>query len=253
MKYTLLFTGLIFLAASCNDNPSPDDLTMKKIVITKQLIENREASKALAKDALKSMRPEVAAVAAKAKDVADWRENFQKAPTKENLVTYADSILIRYKFIGTKSAQVVNGLHHFRQIVQEKSDSSSLLSLQWYTLHAESAVLDHYFMEMGIPGHHYTTMYPTYINRSTFLHGDTVVLLVRTYRTAEESECFFDKVTCSNVRTGVSIKPTITRLQEFYLLRYLPKEKGRYEISGVVSCDFDVDHNLPIENEFAVE
>src|SRR5205085_1988538 len=130
-----------------------------------------------------------------------------------NLISYSDSIYSRYDLLETKSDLVSNAIMQHRQNVLNGHDSTNVQNLTWYTLYAETAVLEKYLMEVGFSARLYDTMLPTNISDSIYAPGDTVLVLVNVFSNEDDREFDFDQVSCKNEQNGDIVNPYITKIE----------------------------------------
>jgi hypothetical protein len=150
---------------------------------------------------------------------------------------------------------VCSAIKKYQQAVLEDNDSLSIFNLTWYTLFAEKTVLDHYSISLGNSGDYFYTMFPTSISNGRILQGDTVLMLVHTFSGLGKWSMSFAGISCRNEEADEDVYPRVTRLGDVYLLRYLPKEKGKYIVHGSVVLSYGKVHSdeFTIANEFTVE
>jgi hypothetical protein len=253
MKYIIiLFTGL--LAFSCTNEGDIAEMKLKKRFITQLIRANELTVNMIELETSKSSRLLLFSTSEKSKKFVSWRNRYHRQSTVENLLSYSDSVLTRYVTVEARDEQVSKAIEMYQEHVLNNEDSVNILNLYWYTLYAESAVLDSYVRGLGLGADYFDSMLPTNLTDSTVLPGDTVLVLVNTFSDLKEWHITFDSISCTNEQTGAKIIPRITKIDNFYLLRYIPEKKGKYLIRGPVLFSYGkYEDQLPIGNHFTVE
>jgi hypothetical protein len=253
-KYPFFFAVLFLILSGCARNVETHEVIIRQHSIIRQLERNQSIWRYIIEHAGTSGNPRIQVVVEKARETVSWREKYFKDQSPQNRISYADSISNRYGSLSSRDEQMEAALGVCRKNMIEKGDLINTLNLTWYALYAETALLEDYNDKTAAMIDWATTKFPTILNDSTFLPGDTVLVLVSTFASPDTWQVNFDAVSCQNVQTHAEITPAITKLEAFYLLRYIPREKGRYHIHGPVTIfDGVYKRQLPITDEFAVE
>jgi hypothetical protein len=242
---------LLILLYGCAKNPDLADKRMKDNFILRQMIANGRIYKELLKP--HSTDPEMQAAIMSGKLIFSLRNNYSAQPDRNKLLIYCDSILNKYKAIPAQprvTDEHINAIKHFRASVINGTDSTSMVNLYYYLLVAEGQLLEYYLNQergMIISNH-----LPVNICDSTFAPGDTVRLAVNSFFHGPKNSLAFDNVICSSQGTGPLI-PKVTRFEQFYLLEYYPKQRGKYTIEGTTTIMFvDQPIQLFVNTEFTV-
>ena len=131
----------------------------------------------------KSGNKKVISAVEETKRVMSWRERYQRDRNAQNLFVYSDSISQAYSKLAAHDRRILAGMRSYHNSIgTTTNDSSEVLGLELYVLFAESALLDDLLTRIGSTNHHYTYAFPSNLNDTLFNAGDTVLLLVDTFR-----------------------------------------------------------------------
>lgn len=253
MNYIVAFVALLLLFG-CKSKPDAAEIKLKKYLMTQQIVGNQIKSNLIKREASKSANPRVLSAYVRSSEIISWRQKYYEDQSVESLLGYSDSVFESYTALSAMDKKIIDGIKTYREKVVRDLDSTSVLNLNWYTLYAEGALLEQCIRNMGSSFDYFQTTFPTSLSDSIVSPGDTVLVLVNTFNGLDDWLVNFDKVHCENEQSKNDISPHLTKLDNFYLLRYIPMEKGKYLIRGPVGISYgDFQEELPIANEFIVE
>lgn len=249
--FNSLLGALIILG--CTPKSDPYETEIKQRVINDKAQENARIFLEIMEDGPKSQNKKVMSAVEDTKRVMSWRERYHGNRNVESLLEYCDSISKSYSTLAAHDRKILAALNLYQNSLEAATaDSSKILDLELYVLFAESALLDDLWKRVGYSNHHYTYAFPTHLNDSLFDRGDTVFMLVDTFM--DDIKPDFKNVTCINQETKERIDPKVMKLGPRYLLRYVPRVKGTYIVSGPVPYSTEYNsHELPVFSKFTVK
>lgn len=238
---------------SCTAKPDPHETEMKQRVIVEKAQQNARILREIMEEGAKSRNKKIISAVHDTKRVMSWRERYQRNRNARSLLLYSDSISQAYSKLAAHDRKILAGMRsYYNSIETTTNDSSEVLDLELYVLFAESALLDDLLRRVGYSNHHYTYAFPSNLNDTLFKAGDTVLMLVNTF--IDDVKVDFKRVTCINQETQRRIYPQIIKLGSSRLLKYLPKARGIYVVSGPVHYINEYySSDLPVFSKFRVK
>jgi hypothetical protein len=251
MHYLIWLLGALAML-SCTARPSPHETEMKQRVIVEKAQQNARIFREIMEEGPKSGNKKVISAVQDTKRVMSWRERYQRNRNAQNLLVYSDSISQAYSKLAAHDRKILAGMRSYHNSIgTTTNDSSKVFDLELYVLFAESALLDDLLNRMGYTNHHYTYAFPSNLNDTLFNAGDTVLMLVDTF--SDDVTVDFKSVKCVNQQTQRRIDPQVIKLGPSHLLKYLPKVKGTYVVSGpVYYANEYYSSDLPVFSKFRV-
>jgi hypothetical protein len=249
----MIAAALFFLVCCDGRDTDVAEIRIKRRMIMHQFAKNDRIASHIMENGRTLNYPNLASRLAETQKLVLWRQKYANKQTIQTLLNYADSTLDIYMNLPFKDDQVVNSIKIYRKRMVESQDSLNMLNLCWYTSFAERIILDQHWWTTTSTANGITSIFPTSINDSIFTPGDTALVLVSTFGVPNNWNMRFDNVRCTNQRTGAVISANIKNLDDFFLVRYLPNEKGKYLIRGHITlCNGSYSTRLSIANEFDV-
>ena len=252
MHYIIwLLCALVML--SCTAKPDPHQTEIKRRVIVEKAQQNARILREIMEEGAKSRNKKIISAVQDTKRVMSWRERYQRNRNAGNLLMYSDSISQAYSRLAAHDPKILAGMRsYYNSIETSANDSSKILDLELYVLFAESALLDDLVRRAGYSNHHYTYAFPSNLNDTLFNAGDTVLMLVNTF--IDDVKVDFKSVTCINQQTQRRIYPQVIKLGPSHLLKFLPKARGTYVVSGPVHYINEYySSDLPVFSKFRVK
>lgn len=248
------FLFLAILASSCK-KIDPTEVRMKNEICVERISRNERYLANIIEDRGKSPDPVVIALINKSRRVAEFRNDFFKKMTRENLSVYCDSILARLKRTSHADKVLIDDIEINKRNIGS-ADTLTVLNLIYWNLEAELMMLEENAMQIGAGGLRFSRAVLSFTNGTIFSTKDTVLISVNSEYT-RFPECRFDfsKVSCRNTQTNSVIVPKIWKTGPIYLLFYLPKEPGHYVVKGdvnIASIPY-FNYSMTMYNDFLVK
>jgi hypothetical protein len=253
LKYLVIVLASIATLVGCSQKSDLAEQRLKRYYIVHQMLRNRTLSAAIAEEAGLSQKARIRSLLGKLNEVSKLREQYLANQSIGNLVMYADGIMKGYDSMKGKDPQIITAMKSYHDEILNLGDSVSIENLYWHTLYAESQILEFIAHDTNF-GDRMPTNLSISLSDSSFAPRDTVRVLVNTLKSWYPNEVDFSRVVCTNQQSGTDLVAKITRLKQYYLLEYFPKEKGNYLIYGPVMFNDGINVlDLRVESEFIVK